>query len=289
MAAALPARRPPARSPLPAAATTLAGLAEKIAAIEAAARPAREGCVSTGSAALDRLLPERGLPRGTLVEWLAMGPASGGEKMGLAPSTRHALPGGAGNREVPVPIFLQPSGAASLALLAAAEAARTSGAVVVVDRPGAFYPPAAAALGLELDRLILVRPTTARDEAWAVDQALRSRGVAAVWCPLETIAERTLRRWQLAAAGSGALGLLVRPAAARDAPSWAELRWAVQPLPGGGDGRRRLRVELLRPRTAIDCPVTEFTFNAVKSSSHETHPVHLAAALARRAPRRRRA
>src|SRR5262245_12070603 len=85
---------------------------------------------SSGAAALDRLLPGGGLRHGMLVEWLA-------ESTG--------------------------SGAATLSLLAAREASRQGGVLVVVDPEQTFYPPAAAAWGIDLARLIVVHPRTARD------------------------------------------------------------------------------------------------------------------------------
>jgi hypothetical protein len=49
-----------------------------------------------------------------------------------------------------------------------------------------------------------------------------------------------MRRWQLAAASSGAVGLLVRPDAVRCEPSWAEARLAISPQVSGRSGNRLL-------------------------------------------------
>jgi protein ImuA len=220
-------------------------LAEQVRAIEVSRRPTAEGLVSSGHAGLDRLLPEGGFRRGSLVEWLASGPGSG---------------------------------AATLALATASQAARQRGALVVVDRRGLFYPPAAVNLGIDPRRLIVVRPENDEDHAWALDQTLRWRGVAAVWCCPQTTDAHTLRRWQLAAETGGALGLLVRSEAARDEPSWAELRLAVTPLPaeqGVGSGRR-LRVELVRARggrvgAAIELELTER--EGAAASTHDDNPM----------------
>src|SRR5690349_1944987 len=101
---------------------------------------------SSGAGAVDQLLPGGGLQHGMLIEWL-----------------------GAFGR----------SGAATLGLLGAREACREGGVLVVIDRSRTFYPPAAAAWGVDLERLIVVHPRTARDELWAAVQALRSSVVAA--------------------------------------------------------------------------------------------------------------
>ena len=103
-------------------------------------RAPQEALVSSGAKALDQLLPGGGFHRGTLVEWLAAG---------------------------------EGCGAASLALLAAREACRDAGALVVLDRTGEFYPPAAAGLGIEPQGLMVVRAANEADHAWALDQALR--------------------------------------------------------------------------------------------------------------------
>jgi hypothetical protein len=234
-----------------------------------------EGVISSGNEALDRLLPGRGFRRGMLVEWLA---------------------GGAG------------SGAATLALMAAREAARDGGALIVVDRYRQFYPPAAARLGIDLEKLFVVRPERNEDHAWAVDQALRCLGVAAVWCAAGEQDDHTLRRWQLAAESSGVLGLLLRGAAARQEPSWAELRLLVEPIaaPAQARGRnRRLRVELLRCRTGhaggtVELEITGHETRTTlqppayslqpavrqRDTRHETRTMHLASQLA--APKARR-
>ncbi|MFW5693397.1 MAG: ImuA family protein [Thermoguttaceae bacterium] len=190
-------------------------LQAQIARIEEAAVAREAAIVSSGLAPLDALLPQGGFLPGTLVEWLADGPGVG---------------------------------EGTLACLAARQAIRSDRALVVIDRRGRFYPPAAAHVGLDLRRLVLVRADTQADQFWAVDQSLRCREVAAVLAWPRRLDARTFRRWQLAAEEGGTLGLLLRPAAARSEPSWAEVRLAVESLPTGSDARRRLRLHLLRCR-----------------------------------------
>ncbi len=195
-----------------AAALTL--LRERLDRLESPGDEAEAVRCSSGCPALDRLLPQGGFRRGALVEWCAA--ARGG-------------------------------GAGTLALLAAREACRSGGTLLVLDRRRGFYPPAAAVWGLDLGRLLIVRPRDKADELWALDQALRCPAVAAVWAPLREIDGRTFRRLQLAAEQGGGLGLLLRPAAARDEPSWADVRLLVEPVAGEA-AVRRLRVEVLRCR-----------------------------------------
>ena len=193
----------------------LAQLQERLRHWQEAKRP-NSVRSSTGCAQLDRLFPDGGVARGTLVEWLA-------EDAG--------------------------SGAMWLALVAAREACHGYGPLVVIDGRGTFYPPAAAGMGIDLERLIVVRPTTARDETWALDQSLRCQEVGAVVCLTDRLHQRTARRLQLAAEGSGGVGLLVRPASARSEPCWAEVRLLVEPR--AGTTGRRLEIELLKTRGTV--------------------------------------
>jgi protein ImuA len=176
-----------------------------------------ESTFSSGSAAIDRLLPGGGLRHGMLVEWLA------------------ELPG---------------CGAATLALVAAREACRAGGVLVVVDRAQTFYPPAAVGWGVDPARLIVVRPRTMRDEIWAAVQALRSPVVAAVWTMIDRLDSRNFRRLQLAAEAGRTLGVLVRRASARGQPSWADVRLEVAKAEGGrgrGEGKKQVASSFLPP------------------------------------------
>ena len=155
--------------------------------------------ISTGSVAVDRLLPHRGLRGGMLVEWISDGRGSGASLL-------------------PV-----------MALRELQQAA--SGVIVVVDRGGRFYPPAASAWGIDLAQTIVLRPTSEADELWAIDQAMRTADVAAVLAWPPKLDSFTFRRLQLAAESSGAVGLLVRPQRAQSEPTWATTRLMVSPLP----------------------------------------------------------
>jgi protein ImuA len=234
-------------------------LRRKIIRLEESRRGGRHPAVSTGCGPLDEMLPEGGVRRGALVEWLAAG---------------------------------EGSGSGTLALLCAREACRDGGTLVVLDDRREFYPPAAVRLGIDLEQLVVVQANSPADNLWALDQALRCRAVAAVLAWPEKLDGRVFRRLQLAAEEGGGLGLLVRPEAARCDPSWADLRVFVEPLPstnfcGAGVSpvpdscrrdacttTRRLRIGLLRCRggtkgRSVDVEIDD-----------ETYAVHLAARLA---------
>jgi recombination protein RecA len=114
----------------------------------------------------------------------------------------------------------------------------------VLDHDGSFHPPGAAALGLDLSRLLVVRESRRKEALWALERLAREPGLAVVLASLPELTDTMLRRLQLAAESSGQVLLLMQPEAAR--ASWGALRLKVRGEPG--DGRRRLLVEVLRAR-----------------------------------------
>jgi protein ImuA len=224
---------------------SLESLREKLAQWEGAFRGPGRGraAVSSGCGPLDRLLPAGGLLPGTLVEWLAAGDGSG---------------------------------AGTLAALAAKEACRDSGWLVLVDRRREWYPPALLRWGIARETLLVVHPRASSEAAWALDQSLRCPAVGAVLAWIDTLEGKTFRRWQLAAEQSGVLGLLVRPDAARHEPSWADVRLAVEPVaaePAAAE-LRRLRIHVLRCRNGAGGTQVEVEID------DETHRVRVAPELA---------
>lgn len=110
------------------------------------------------------------------------------------------------------------------------------------------YPPALRQAGLDLARCLVVRPRDTREQAWAIDLALRSGACDVVVAWLHHLDDRSLRRLQLAAEEGGALGLLLRPQGFARVASPAAVRLLVAPLPSRAPARRRLQVTPLRCR-----------------------------------------
>lgn len=198
---------------------TVETLRQRIARLEAGHPPRDRSPVSSTCPALDALLPAGGFRPGTLVEWLA---------------------GAEG------------SGAMEWALRTAGAAMREGGVLVVLDRRGEFYPPAAVQRGIDVERLIVVQASEEADYGWALDQVLRSSAVAAALAWAERMEGHAFRRLQLAAEEGGGLGLFIRPAAARQEPSWADVRVLVEPRPAGPAAERRWRLEILRCRGGLE-------------------------------------
>lgn len=190
---------------------TIRALREQLHARAAAGRRTPPAFVASGLAALDNLLPQRAFQCGSLVEWLSASRAAG---------------------------------AAALALWVAGRVCQDPRTLVIVERTGEFYPPAAP--WLDEKRTILVRPVTAADEIWALDQALRCPAVGVVVGWLARLDGRTYRRLQLSCEAGGTLGFWLRPAAARRQPAWADLRLLVEPRPS--ERGRRLHIEIVYSR-----------------------------------------
>jgi len=237
-------------------------LQEKIRGLESARLPQGE-FISTGFAALDRLLPQRGFCRGTLVEWLG---AQGGA-------------------------------AATLATIVARQACRDGAALVVIDPrsrhspnavAGYCYPPALLNLGFDLAQIIFVRPQNRKDYLWVLNQSLATRGVGAVLSWPQALDDRAFRGLQLAAEKGGGLGLLVRSFDARGQPTWSEVQLGVETLPAVPSRSslnrintlRRLRIELLRSRGGKPNSAVELELDDERGILRESRSLHLACELA---------
>jgi len=113
-----------------------------------------------------------------------------------------------------------------------ARAACGEGRIVWSDPNRRLYPPAIAAAGIPLSRLLLLWPRNEKDELWALTECLRCSGVGvALACPkqLSTI---EARRLQLAAERGGGVGILLRPNSAASTPYAAATRWLVSAMNG---------------------------------------------------------
>lgn len=176
--------------------------------------------IPSGYPALDAVLPDGGFPAAALTEI-------------FVPSVEPIADFPAGF----------PSGKGELALVLPALARLAPQRLITLVAPPAVpYAPAFAAAGIDLGRLVVVRPRDARDAAWAAEQALRDGNCAAVLVWLDHALLTGLRRLQLAAEAGGTLGLLYRPWAARRSASPAALRLALAPTAVG------LRVEVFKCR-----------------------------------------
>lgn len=204
----------------------VAELQERIARLEGGRGRARS-VLPFGVADVDRRLPGGGLAMGAL----------------------HEVAGG-GNGAV--------DGAAA-ALFSAGIAARTRGKVLWVVTRRDLFAPALAQAGLSPDRLIQIEAGDEKDVLACFEEGLRHGGLGAVVAEVARLSMTASRRLQLAAEGSGTIGIAIRrwrrqtEAVDFGQPTASVTRWRVSvlpsaPLPVPGVGRARWLLELIRCR-----------------------------------------
>jgi protein ImuA len=215
----------------------LEALRQRLQGLDGGARR-RRAALPFGVAAIDARLPDGGLALGAL----------------------HEVAGG-GNGVI--------DGAAA-ALFAAGIAARTRGRVLWCVTRQDLFAPALAAAGLAPDRVIYVEAGDEKTVLACFEEGLREHsGLGSVVAEVAWLSMTASRRLQLAAEGSGAIGVAIRrlssffrtqgrggekefPANFAH-PTAAVTRWRVSalpsvPLPVAGVGRARWRLELIRCR-----------------------------------------
>lgn len=204
----------------------ITSLRQSIAAIENGHKPARE-ILPFGVPSLDDRLPGGGLALGALHE--------------VAGGGHGAIDG------------------AAAALFAAGVAARTQGRILWCLTRADLFAPAIAQAGLSADRVIYVEAGDEKSVLACVEEGLRHGGLGCVVAEVAHLSMTASRRLQLAAEGSGTMGIALRrwrrQAEASDfgQPTAASTRWRVSvlpsaPLPVPGIGRHRWLVELIRAR-----------------------------------------
>jgi len=129
-----------------------------------------------------------------------------------------------------------------------------AGVCAVVDHDASFFPPGAAALGVDLSRLLIVRESRVREARWALERLARDKNIAATVAWMEGLSDTFMRRLQLAAESSGQT-LLLLSEKPQKAGHWCALRLHVQAQPTTG-AARRITVEVTKARGgAMPAPV----------------------------------
>ena len=116
------------------------------------------------------------------------------------------------------------------------------GWIAWVAPPFQPYPPALQQRGIDLSRMLIVRPKNAGEILWSAEQALSSGTCAAVLLWPEMLDDQGRRRLQLAAEKGRSWAIAFRPLAARREPSAAALRLELHSSAQG------TRVHILKSR-----------------------------------------
>lgn len=172
--------------------------------------------------------------------WRGLDPAPGwqGLASGYPLLDRH-LPGGGWPPHALTEILLAQNGSGELKLLMPALArlsqvrssppsgfvgAEAAGWIAWIAPPFQPYPPALLQWGIDLSRVLVVRPKTDADALWAAEQALSSGNCAAVLLWSEVLNDVSSRRLQLAAEAGRSWAVAFRPLTAERQSSAAALR-----------------------------------------------------------------
>lgn len=228
---------------------------------------ATQTTVSSGYPGLDKLLPESGLPSGSVIEWVHDGP-------GLHSAT--------------------------LALHCAAGFLKKPGVLAVVDAQNDFHPMSLHHLGIPMPRLLVVRPclnhqtcgepsqAQKSETLWTLEQLARCSGVRVVMAWIDHLSSTAQRRLQLAVEKSGVTVFLMRSSIALQQTSWADLRFHVQSVPQPEadvnefltpSKYSRLSVQLVRSKNSV-----QRHGRVLLDCSHETGDVFEVSELADPAP-----
>ena len=153
---------------------------------------------------------------------------------------------------------------------------------------GTVYGPGLTALGLPMERVLLLRVARPVDVLWAMEEGLKSRVLSAVVAELTAdgpAADLTAtRRLVLAARDGGGLGFLLRHRLSPE-PSAAATRWDISAAPSmpdafGGLGRTAFTLSLVKNRRG---PLGRFS---IAWDQHERSFSPLSLGLAETAPDR---
>jgi len=179
--------------------------------------------LESGYPELDKHLPGGGWPTGALTEILAAHHGSGELRL-LMPAL------------------------ARLSVAPPEQDHAEPGWIAWIAPPFQPYPPALRQYGLDLSRMLIVRPARAGEILWSAEQALSSGTCAAVLMWPGPLDDQASRRLQLAAEKGHSWAIAFRSLAARRQPSAAALRLELHPegpLESSGQGAR---VHILKSR-----------------------------------------
>lgn len=164
----------------------------------------------TGFDSLDAELPERGWPKQGLTELLC-------GRVGI--------------------------GEVSLLLPALTTLTTEQRSIAWINPPHLPYPPALHTAGIDVRRMLIVRPVAHAETLWAIEHALRSGALgAALFWLRQDVDYASLRRLHLAAEAGHAAAFLYRPSAFATQPSPAPLRLGLT------SSANRLSLVLLKRR-----------------------------------------
>lgn len=154
------------------------------------------------------------------------------------------------------------------------------GACLWISASRSLFPPSFKVFGVEPHRIIFVDLQQEKDVLWAMEEALKCEGLAAVIAEVKEIGLTASRRLQLAVEKSGVTGLILRNDAHSLSTTACVARWLIKPIASKlasgmpGVGFPRWNVELLKVRNGNpgkwDVEWSAGQFNLITKTS-DTH------------------
>jgi protein ImuA len=165
------------------------------------------------------------------------------------------------------------TGIAASSFAAASLARFSEGAILWAVQGDAPYAPRLATFGLDLDRLIFCRCRNDTEALAALEEALRTPGIAAAVAEVAHVTLTQSRRLHLVCERAGTIGLILRrqfhgtQAARKPQGSAAATRWRIQSAPSESEGAwlgmPRWRLDLLYRRGGMPaCYLVEWSDEA---------------------------
>jgi protein ImuA len=194
-----------------------------------------------------------------ILQWQGFTPPKTGmlKGIGLGPIER-AFPNGVfptGNiHEMICPTPEQAAATSGLMGGLIASLMKNAGTCLWISTGRKLFPPALMAFGVVPDKVIFIDVARERDVLWAMEEALKCEGMAAVIAEVREISFAQSRRLQLAVESSKVTGFLLRNDPRKLGTTTCVARWQITSLPSQlkdglpGVGYPRWQVDLLRVR-----------------------------------------
>ena len=131
---------------------------------------------------------------------------------------------------------------------------RNGGVAIWISSARTIFPPALKFFGIQPDKIVFVDLQKQKDILWAMEEALKCKGIAAVVGEISELSFTASRRLQLAVEESRVTGFVLRVRPRNLVTTASVARWKITSipsvLPGGmpGVGFSRWNVELLKVR-----------------------------------------
>lgn len=131
---------------------------------------------------------------------------------------------------------------------------KKGGAVLWISSSRSAFPPALRQFGMHPERIIFIDLQKEQDLLWAMEEALKCNGLAAVVGEINELSFTSTRRFQLAVEQSGVTGFILRTHPRSLHTNACVSRWKIKPIPSEsyeglpGLGFSRWQVELVKIR-----------------------------------------